>query len=192
MRCDGVSALRSMQTVNLAISPCSPGDCADFIALERDPDVMRFLNGGHVGEDEPAKLDGTYLRPRGTEPHVWTARRTGTGSFVGWFCLWPEDEGVAELGYRLRRQEWGQGLASEGVSALVNWGFTCAGYERIIASTMTANLASRRVLEKTGFTHVCTKPVDWADAIPGGEKGEVHYELSRRSWNGRPGQCPKK
>ena len=55
------------------------------------------------------------------------------GAFVGWFCLWPESETSVELGYRLRRMDWGQGLASEGALALVNWGFRSGGYDKIVA-----------------------------------------------------------
>lgn len=104
-----------LQTMRLTLSPFCPGDRADFVELELDPEVMRFLNGA------------PFLMPRGTEAHVWTARRTASKAFVGWFCLWPENETLAELGYRLRRMDWGQGLASEGASALVDWGFTSAG-----------------------------------------------------------------
>lgn len=177
-----------LQTSNLTINPCNPEDCGDFIALESDPEVMRFLSGGKAVANVPSNPEEMFLRPRGTEPHVWTARRTGTGAFVGWFCLWPESGNVADLGYRLRREEWGKGLASEGASALINWGFNCAGYDKIIASTMAVNQASRRVLEKSGLIHMRTILVDWADAIPGGEQGEVHYEVSRLNWSRQAGR----
>ena len=119
-----------LQTMRLTLGPCCPADRADFIDLERDPEVMRFLNGGYPVDREQADPDAPFLMPRGTEPYVWTARRTINGAFVGWFCLWPESETLAELGYRLRRADWGQGLASEGASALVNWGSEAAGMTR--------------------------------------------------------------
>ena len=173
-----------LQTRKLTLSPCCPSDSADFIDLERDPEVMRFLNGGHAVDHERSYPDATFLMPRGTEAHVWTARRTTNGAFVGWFCLWPESERVAELGYRLRRMDWGQGLASEGASALVNWGFNGGRYDKIFASTMTVNYASRRVLEKIGLNYARTIYVDWPDPIPGIEDGLVQYELMRSGWNG--------
>jgi RimJ/RimL family protein N-acetyltransferase len=173
------STLTVLQTLRLTLTPCSPSDRADFMNLERDPEVMRFLNGGHAVHAEESDPDATFLMPRGTEAHVWTARRTANGTFVGWFCLWPESETLGELGYRLRRTEWGQGLASEGASALVTWGFRSGGYDKIVACTMAANQASRRVLEKAGLNHVRTISVDWAGDIPGGEEGEVWYEAMR-------------
>lgn len=147
---------------------------------------MRFLNGGRPVDREKADPDATFLMPNGTEPHLWTARRTANGAFVGWLCLWRDSETQAELGYRLRRMDWGQGLASEGASALVNWGFRSAGYEKIVATAMTVNRASRRVLEKMGFSYTRTVSVTWPpDPFPGTEHGEVWYELMRSDWNDR-------
>jgi len=164
----------------MTLSPCCPADAADFIGLELDPEVMRFLNGGAVDHD--ATDPAAFLMPRGTEPYVWTARRTAGDAFVGWFSLYPEDETLAELGYRLRRSDWGTGLASEGARALVGWGFERGGYERIVATTMAVNLGSRRVMEKIGMRHVRTDFIDFPDPIPGSEHGDVRYEMTRGGW----------
>lgn len=174
-----------LETARLTLTPCRPQDEADFIALERDPEVMRFLNGGKAVDRNHPDPNATFLMPRGTEHHVWTARQTSDGAFVGWFCLWPEGDAVAELGYRLCRAAWGQGLASEGAIALVDWGFETGGYETIVATTMTVNLASRRVMEKAGLHHARTDHAEWADPIPGSEQGEVWYELARPQWQDR-------
>ena len=173
-----------LQTPRLKLSPCRFEDCADFIALEKDPEVTRYLNGGHAVDRGRVDPDAGFLMPMGTEPHVWTARRTDSGAFVGWFCLWPEDDALAELGYRLRRAEWGQGLAVEGARALVAWGFESAGYGKIVATTMAVNHASRRVMEKIGMTYVRTEHLDRPDPFPGTEQGEVWYELKRFSGRG--------
>ncbi len=171
-----------LQTARMTLTPCRPSDRTDFIDLERDPEVMRFLNGGRAVDPEHADPNATFLMPRGTEPYVWAARRTTSGAFVGWFCLWPESETLAELGYRLRSMEWGQGLASEGAVALVDWGFENCGYEKIVATTMAVNHASRRVMEKLGLKHTRTDHPEWPEPIAGSEHGEVWYELARARW----------
>ena len=155
------------------------------MGLERDPEVMRFLNGGRIAGDGHEHTDTAFLRPRGTEPYVWTALLKANAAFVGWFSLLPVSEGVAELGYRLRRVHWGQGLASEGATALLQWGFSSGRHDKIVASTMAVNHASRRVLERIGLSLVRTVHLDWPDPIPGSEKGEVEYELTRSQWNGQ-------
>ena len=174
--------MTSLITKRLTLSRCSPDDRADFMDLERDPEVMRFLNGGYAIDHDTYLPDGTFLMPRGTEAFVWTARHTGSGAFAGWFCLWPEGDQIAELGYRLRRTDWGKGLASEGAAALIDWGFENGLYDKIFASTMTVNQASRRVMEKAGLHHVHTIHPDWALPISGSEHGEVVYETTRTAW----------
>jgi RimJ/RimL family protein N-acetyltransferase len=181
---DGCLEMAVLQTTQLTLSPCCPDDSNDFIALELDPEVMRFLNGGHAVDHTQEHPNATFLMPRGKEPYVWTARRTSNGAFVGWFCLWPESESLAELGYRLRRTDWGQGLAAEGASALIDWGFRRAGYDRVAATTMAVNRASRRVMEKIGMTYIRTIPFDGPDPIAGSELGEVWYEVTHSDWNG--------
>jgi RimJ/RimL family protein N-acetyltransferase len=171
-----------LQTKTLTLRPCCPSDRSDFLSLELDPEVMRFLHGGAVDHAKTGPKDVTFLMPRGSEPYVWTARKTATDAFVGWFCLFPETVTLAEIGYRLRWEDWGQGLASEGALALVDWGFSNAGYERVIASTMAVNKGSRRVMEKIGMKHVRTDFPDFPTIIPGGEEGEVWYELLRSDW----------
>ena len=163
---DGGSKVTVLQTGKLTLSPCRPSDRADFMELERDPEVMRFLNGGHAIDQEQSYRDAQFLMPTGTEPYVWTSRRTTNGAFVGWFCLSPEGGKVAELGYRLRRMDWGQGLASEGASALINWGFRCGGYDKIFACTMAVHHASRRVLEKIGLNYVALSTSTGPIAFP--------------------------
>ena len=173
--------MKELQTVNLKLRPCTPADRSDFIDLELDPEVMRFLNGGPVDHEttDPEKV--TFLMPRGTEPDVWTAQRIDNGAFVGWFCLSSENDGVAEIGYRLRQDAWGKGYASEAALALVNWAFETADLEKVVACTMATNTGSRRVMEKIGMKYIRTVPFEAAH-FPEAEQGEVWYELTRSEW----------
>jgi RimJ/RimL family protein N-acetyltransferase len=47
---------------------------------------------------------------------------------------------------------------------------------------MAVNLASRRVMEKSGVTYVRTFHLEWEDPLPGTEHGEVEYALERADW----------
>jgi RimJ/RimL family protein N-acetyltransferase len=88
---------------------------------------------------------------------------------------------MAELGFRLRREAWGRGYASEGAKALVAKGFAEMDFERIIARTMAVNQASRRVMEKAGLAHVRTVFSRWSNPLPGREMADVEYEIARSS-----------
>jgi RimJ/RimL family protein N-acetyltransferase len=63
-------------------------------------------------------------------------------------------------------------------------GFTDLGVQRVYARTMTANAASRHVMEKCGLTlvHTTTYEGPDADVIDGAEHGEVEYALTRSEW----------
>ncbi len=172
----------SLETARLSLSLAREADRENLIALERDPEVMRFLNGGRPTRDGAVDEGASFLTPRGGEDDVWAAVETSSGAFVGWFSLRRVREGIGELGYRLRCEARGRGLASEGAGALVAIGFAEMGLARIVATTMAVNLASRRVMEKTGLTHVRTVYPHWRDPLPGSELGEVEYEIAREDW----------
>lgn len=132
-----------------------------------------------------AQRKAGFLTPRGGENDVWAAVEKRSGAFVGWFSLRRVREGVAELGYRLRRDAWGRGLATEGATALVAMGFADKDLARIVATTMAVNRSSCRVLEKTGLTHVRNVYPDWRRPLPGSELGEVECEITRDKWETR-------
>ena len=185
-RYDGevAEAFSAFHTDRLSLRPAAPGDRDDLIALERDPEVMRFINGGRPTPDDGIDSAVGFRMPRGGEPGVWTAVESATQAFVGWFSLRPRDGEVAELGYRLRREAWGRGFGSEGARALVREGFAEMYVDRIVATAMAVNHASRRVMEKAGLTYGRTVHVDWEDPLPGSELGDVEYALTRDAWQG--------
>ena len=60
----------------------------------------------------------------------------------------------ASVGYRLLREEWGKGIATESLGMMIDELLNARGIEIITASTMLENRASARVLQKNGFTLV--------------------------------------
>lgn len=162
-------------TDRMLLRPVARVDAPDLAALERDAEVMRYLGP----TDLPADASAPFLRPRGGEPGIWTARLREGDAFVGWFSLITLDgrPDRAELGYRLGRAFWGQGLATEGARRLLDYGLAQMALSVVEATTMAVNTGSRRVLEKLGFVHVGTEYLEWADPLPGSEHGDVRYEL---------------
>ncbi len=57
----------------------------------------------------------------------------------------------AEIGYSLRSDHWGKGLALEAVTLALHWGFRTLCLQRIEASTDPRNAASRALLQRLGF-----------------------------------------
>jgi RimJ/RimL family protein N-acetyltransferase len=85
-----------------------------------------------------------------------------------------------EIGYVLGPPYWGRGLATEAVKALADTVFSLTRADRILANARVDNLASRRVLEKTGFVLVDTG----LDFLPA--RGGLHpcdrLRLDRQAW----------
>ena len=152
------SASVLLTTERLELSRFTAADVDHLVALDSDPEVMRFLTGGVPTprafiEERVLPRFLRYDGPR-AELGYWAARDRATGAFLGWFGFRRADgrgPGDVELGYRLRRAVWGRGYATEGVRALLEIGFTRLGVERVLATTYEANVASRRVLDRTGF-----------------------------------------
>jgi RimJ/RimL family protein N-acetyltransferase len=180
----------TVETGRLLLRPFTAADADDLAALHGDPLVMRRIDDGRpversvvLGETLPA-----ILRAAG-DPHGtrwWAAIERASGAFTGWFALGPARsvglDGGTELGYRLRPAFWGRGYATEGARALLSTAFTGLAADRVVATTMTVNAASRRVLEKAGLRLTRTFFADWPDPIEGAEHGDVVYELLREEW----------
>ncbi len=160
-----------------------------IVALDDDPGVLRFINGGR---STPREVAANEMLPRfmaryGDDERFgyWVAIDKSNREFLGWFALHPpgrEPSDVVELGYRLRRAAWGRGFATEGAQALVRGAFTELAVARVWAQTMTVNTGSRRVLEKSGLVHVRTFHHDWPEVIAGSEQGDVEYSIERSAW----------
>ena len=178
-----------LETERLLLRRFTEADVDALVELDGDPEVMRFLTGGkptprEVVQDDilPAFLQ-YYARFAGYG--FWAAIEKSTGEFLGWFHFRPH-EGASldepELGYRLRRSAWGKGYATEGSRALIHNGFTELGVRRVVASTMAVNIASRRVMEKSGLRLVRIYHESWPYPIEGSEEGDVEYAVTREEW----------
>ena len=92
---------------------------------------------------------------------LWAVEVPGVAPFIGFVGLWiPEFEThfspFVEIGWRLAAEHWGQGFASEGAQAALDYGFRARGLEEIVSMTTVGNHRSRRVMERLGMSH--TKP----------------------------------
>jgi len=168
-------------------------DLERVTALDADPVVMRYINGGRpTPRDE---IRDVYLPGwmawygAGDRYGFWAAIEKRTGAFLGWFHLRPQEgdpDDEPELGYRLIASAWGRGYATEGSRALIQKAFVDLGARRVYATTMVVNVASRRVMEKAGLRFVRVFRQPWPDRIEGEEQGDVEYALARDEWAAGP------
>ena len=189
----------SLETERLVLRRFTEADVDNLFDLDRDPDVMRFLNGG---KPTPRDVIENEILPRFLHSYerfagygYWAAIEKSTGAFLGRFGFAPREGSSPHdvaLGYRLRKSAWGKGYATEGSRALIRKGFAELGVERVFATTYQDNLASRRVMEKAGLTLVRTYRIAPADLLAEGtyhvtsqdlwDGDDVEYALEKADW----------
>ncbi|MGB5756438.1 MAG: GNAT family N-acetyltransferase [Acidimicrobiales bacterium] len=166
-------------------------DIDALFELDNDAEVMRFINNGApVERSVVAQTLESWLAEYDENEHFgcWAAIHRPSAEFLGWFHLrtvGQDADPVPELGYRLRRQFWGLGLATEGSRALIDRAFSDTRSHRVRAETMAVHTASRRVMERCGMHLVRTFWADWPFEIPGSEHGDVEYAIDRTEWHHR-------
>lgn len=171
-------------------------DGADLlIELDSDPAVMRYLTGGEptlppvvVREQVIPNVLATYDRWNGRFG-LFAAYEKDSGHFIGWFQLRAEREGPldeVELGYRLRRDAWGKGYATEAARAVLDKGFSELGLRVVWGETMAVNVASQKVMEKVGMSVVEEIPTPQSmQAVEGAERGGFRFEITKEQWDRR-------
>jgi RimJ/RimL family protein N-acetyltransferase len=179
-----------LETSRLLLRRFTPDDLDPVTALDSDPAVMRYINGGRPTPRDEIRDD--YLPAwmsyygGGDRYGFWAAIEKPGGAFLGWFHLRPQrgdPDDEPELGYRLVASAWGRGYATEGSRALIEKAFRELGARRVYATTMVVNEGSWRVMEKAGLRRVRVFHQDWPDRIDGEEHGDVEYALTRDEWN---------
>lgn len=147
-----------MTTERLTLRCFTSADRDVFAALNADPRVMRHFPAtlGRGESDALLQRIERHFSEHGFG--LYAAQLNATGECLGFIGLSvPTFEAhftpCVEIGWRLRAEHWGQGLATEGARAVVDHAFTQLGLRELVALTVPANRPSRRVMEKLGFQH---------------------------------------
>jgi RimJ/RimL family protein N-acetyltransferase len=125
------------------------------IELWTDVRVTGLVGGPYTPEKVRARLEVEMAMQREFGMQYWPVFLLADGRHVGVCGLrpWQVEENVPELGYHLRPEFWGQGLAVEAGRAAIEFGFGRLGARAIFAGHHPENAASRNVLLKLGFRY---------------------------------------
>jgi RimJ/RimL family protein N-acetyltransferase len=141
-------------TPRLRIRPFEPGDERPMMEVYGDPDVMRYIPGGALADENAVRtiMDEQLVAHAARGYAYYLVERIGDGAIVGdaGFGLF-EPTGDVELGYTFARRAWGQGYATEAAAACLQAGLAGLDLARIIAVADVENLASHRVAERIGM-----------------------------------------
>ena len=147
-------------TPRLCFRPWRESDLASFAAMNADPEVRRYFPGTQTRQESDASV-ARFRRHEDEQGFTFQATELReSGQFIGFVGLMRPGEGkgfppgALEAGWRLDRSVWGQGLATEGARAWVDYAFRELGVPAVGAITTVENMPSRRVMEKLGMEFV--------------------------------------
>jgi [ribosomal protein S5]-alanine N-acetyltransferase len=147
--------MQILETSRLILRVFRPDDADALARVLSDPETMRFYPAPC---DRPKVEQWIARQIRRHAEHglgLWAMILKSSGELAGDCGLTIQDvEGTneIEIGYHVRRDFWGQGLATEAARACRDLGFARLPVERLISLIRPENLQSRRVAEKNGMT----------------------------------------
>jgi RimJ/RimL family protein N-acetyltransferase len=144
--------LPRFQTARLLVRPRTNADMEACVAMDRDPEVTRFI-------------PGPWSDPVAHKAFFEAHRRRGYPSGMGYWSVLEENRFIGgiqlapldwrspeiEIGWRFVRSAWGRGYATEALGPVLNYALQTLKAHEIVADIARANIASVRVAQKLGF-----------------------------------------
>ena len=144
-----------LPTPRLILRALQPSDLDDLYEYASDPEIDHYVPWEHYKNIEEAREN--------LNEFLEEYQKDGLGAWGIEHCAGKKLIGIintsiphrinrrVEIGYTIARAYWGQGYATEAVQALIQFGFEKMELVRIEAVVLPENLASSRVLEKSGM-----------------------------------------
>lgn len=180
--------IKELESARLRLRPWRDTDLPEFAAMSADPQVMRYFPA-HLSRLESAAFIG---RMRGHFAEhgygFWALQRKDSGEFIGFTGLANVNFAAAftpavEIGWRLAREHWGLGYASEAAWAALRCGFDRLALDQVVSFTSEANLPSQKVMQAIGMHR--DRAGDFEHPrLPEGHplRSHVLYRISRAQW----------
>jgi RimJ/RimL family protein N-acetyltransferase len=175
----------ALRTERLLLRRWRDDDVAPFAAMNGDPVVMEHFVST-LSVDETAafveRIESTFEQ-RGYG--LWAVEVPRVAPFIGFVGLAYQDfeapfTPAVEVGWRLAKEHWGHGYATEGGRAAVRFAFDDLELPDIVSMTAVGNVRSRHVMERLGMTRDPNDDFDHP-AVPPGHviRRHVLYRLRR-------------
>ncbi|WGL15157.1 GNAT family N-acetyltransferase [Microbulbifer bruguierae] len=171
------------RTARLQLRQWRDEDRRPFAAMNADPQVMEYFPALLSRAESDAGIDRQITHIENFGWGFWAVERRLDGRFIGFVGIKNVTDDMpfapaVEIGWRLAREFWGQGYATEAAQASVAIAFGQLGLAQIVSFTVPDNFRSRGVMEKLGmqedgfFLH---------PSLPPGHRMQQHvlYRLER-------------
>jgi ribosomal-protein-alanine N-acetyltransferase len=148
-----------LETERLILRDFAPSDWDALNAIVSDPAVTRFMHFASWDEEKRYQWLAQMVQ-EASAPHPyadnWAITLRSNGLLIGWLFIGSSPEvaeaGTRGCGYAVDQRFWGQGYMTEALRAAFAYEFVVVGTKSIIAECDTPNIASARVMQKSGMT----------------------------------------
>lgn len=145
-----------------------PTDLEGMYELESDPEVHQYLGNNPVTNKEQIINVINFIRKQYVDYGIgrWAIINKKTNDFMGWAGLkFVTDEtnkhiNYYDLGYRLVKKYWRQGIATETAVASLEYAFNKLNIKEIYAIANCENIGSNIILQKVGLRYIETFNLD--------------------------------
>lgn len=154
-------------------------DAAPIFRLNADPEVLKYVHDAPFANVQAA---GAWIAGLPLALPLGIGRwaiETRSGTWIGRCSLRRQKDDEVLMGYRLLREHWGRGYASEAVRMLLGFAFDELRLPYVVSKVAKENLASQRVIQKNGGRF-------WKS----GSLEDPHEALVYR-FDGRPATAPE-
>lgn len=178
-----------LETPRLILRPARDSDRAPYAAMNADPIVMTYFASTMTPEESDASLARFQAAYDRDGFGFLVAELRSNGAFAGIIGAQTMRDEVpnlpqpaVEIGWRLPRTLHGQGLATEGARATVDFCFNQLNLPEVVAVTALGNQPSRHVMEKLCMTYRPDLDFDHP-RMPSGHPHQRHalYQLKNPS-----------
>lgn len=144
-----------LTTSRFLLRPPLLSDAPELQRLRSDPEVNKYLDRPPTPTVAAAEqfLEKIQGYTRSYKSMYWVITENSSGKLIGTICFWnliPElDE--AEVGYELKSEFFGQGIMTEVLPAVIQFGFEVMKLTRITALPVDGNERSVKLLERHHF-----------------------------------------
>ena len=182
------SVIAALTTERLILRQWRDSDREPFRRMNADAAVMEFMPKRLPAEESDVLADRIQRRLAERGFGLFAAELRETGSFIGFVGLSaPAFEAhftpCVEIGWRLAREFWGSGYATEGAYAVLRLAFMSLELPEVVSFTAASNERSRRVMKRLGMVRNTEDDFDHphlsaADPL----RPHVLYRLARVNW----------
>jgi ribosomal-protein-alanine N-acetyltransferase len=147
-----------IETERLILRPVRRTDAKDFFELDSNPKVHQYLGNNPLTSLVQSEQVIAHILKQYNDYGIGRLAviLKETEEFVGWAGLKYEqqirkDFKYYDLGYRLKEQFWGMGIATEAAAAALSYGFSELNLKEICAAADIHNMASNKILNTIGM-----------------------------------------